>query len=183
MARFLEMPLQPPERPHDALGTPLPLDLARDEQHPGESGQRRASTWQTSFQTAPVGEVMTAMTAGRDGSGRLRAASNRPSACKSRLELFELDREVADARRLDRFDVELERALGLVQVDPPVGDDPQAGLGLERVPDPLVAEPDALELRLLVLEREVGVAGRRDRDPPDLALDPQVAKALVGADE
>jgi len=43
------------------------------------SGHRRASTVQTSFQTAPVGDVTTATTAGRDGSGRLRAASNRPS--------------------------------------------------------------------------------------------------------
>ncbi len=30
--------------------------------------------------TAPVGEVMTPMTSGRNGSLRLRAASNRPSA-------------------------------------------------------------------------------------------------------
>ncbi len=44
------------------------------------SGQRRASTLHTSRQTAPVGEVTTAITGGRSGSGRLRAASNRPSA-------------------------------------------------------------------------------------------------------
>ena len=38
-----------------------------------------------SFQTAPVGLVMTAIVAGRDGSGRLRAASNRPSAASRAL--------------------------------------------------------------------------------------------------
>ena len=70
----------------------------------------------------------------------------------------------------------------LVQVDPAVGDDPQPGLRLERRAQPVVAEPDALELVALVLEREVGVPGRRDRDPPDLALDPQVGEARVLAD-
>ena len=61
-------------------------------------------------------------------------------------------------------------------------DDLEPGLRLERGPHPVVPEPDALELGLRVLEREVGVAGRRDRDPPDLALDPQVAQAVVAAD-
>jgi hypothetical protein len=35
--------------------------------------------------TAPVGEVTTPMTAGRKGSGRLRSASNSPSAASRRL--------------------------------------------------------------------------------------------------
>ena len=49
------------------------------------SGQRRPRTWQMSFQTAPVGLVMTAIVAGRGGSGRLRAASNSPSAASRAL--------------------------------------------------------------------------------------------------
>src|SRR5207302_170494 len=99
------------------------------------------------------------------------------------LELLEAEREVADARRLDRLDVQLERALRLVQVDAAVDHDPQPSLGLERGTDPFVAEPDALELRPLVLEREIRMARRRDRDPADLALDPQVPELLVRADQ
>ena len=60
------------------------------------SGQRRASTWQMSRQTAPVGLVTTAIVAGRAGSGRLRAASNRPSGGKPRLERLEPERQVAE---------------------------------------------------------------------------------------
>ena len=100
-----------------------------------------------SRQTTPVGLVMTAIVVGRGGSGRLRAVSNRPSAVEPRLERLEPERQVAEARRLDRLDVELERALRLEQVDPAVGDDPEPGLGLERGPHALVAEPDALERR------------------------------------
>ena len=135
-----------------------------------------------SFQTAPVGLVMTAIVAGPGGSGRLRAVVEQPLGRQPRLQRLEAQGQVAEPRRLDRFDVELERALRLEQVDPAVGDDPQPGLRLERRAQPVVAEPDALELVALVLEREVGVPGRRDRDPADLALDPQVGQARVGAD-
>ena len=38
-----------------------------------------------SFQTAPVGLVMTAIVVGRVGSERLRAPSNRPSAARRAL--------------------------------------------------------------------------------------------------
>jgi hypothetical protein len=63
-----------------------------------------------------------------------------------------------------------------------VGHDPQPGLRLEGAATPVVAEPDALELRAIVLEREVGVARARDRDPADLALDPQVTEPGIGSD-
>ena len=69
----------------------------------------------------------------------------------------------------------------LEQVDPAVDHDAEAGLRLERRTQALVAEPDALELAALVLEREVGVARARDRDAADLALDPEVAQPLVPA--
>ena len=135
-----------------------------------------------SFQTAPLGLVITAIVAGRPGSGRLRSAAKRPSAAS--LALSASNRRVRSPKpaRLDRLDVELERALRLEQVDPAVGHDPQAGLGLERRALPVVAEPDALELVALVLEREVGMPGGGDRDPPDLAFDPQVRQSRVGAD-
>ena len=63
-----------------------------------------------------------------------------------------------------------------------MGHDPQTRLGLEGGEQALVAEPHALELVAFVLEPEVGVAGRRDCDPPDLALDPQVGEARIGPD-
>ena len=129
-----------------------------------------------SCQTAPVGLVMTAIVRGRGGQRPLARAIEQALGRQAGLERLEPDREVAEARRLDRLDVELERALRLEHVDPAVGDDPQPGLGLERRREPLVAEPDALQLAALVLEGEVGVAGARDRDPADLALDPDVAQ-------
>ena len=125
---------------------------------------------------------MTAIVRGCRGSGRFRAASNRPSAASAALSSSNRIARLPNPRRLERLDVELERALRLEHVHPPVGDDLEPGLRLERRPGPVVAEPHALELRAGVLEREVGVAGGRDRDPPDLALDPQVAQAVVGAD-
>ena len=60
--------------------------------------------------------------------------------------------------------------------------DAQAGLRLERRSDPLVPEPDALELVAFILECEIGVPGRRDRHPADLALDPQVRETGVCPD-
>ncbi len=122
--------------------------------------------------------VATAMTPGRSGSGRLRAASKRPSRRQLRLERLEPEGEVAEPGRLDRRDVELVDALGIEHVDPAVGDDPEPGPRLERRGEPVVAEPDAGELAPFVLQREVGVAGARDRDPADLALDPHVAQPL-----
>ena len=91
---------------------------------------------------------------------------------KSRLELLEAQREIAESRRLDGLDVELERTRRLVQVQPPVRDDPQACLRLEHGPHPVVAEPDALELVAFVLQAEVGVTGARDGHSPDLAFHP-----------
>ena len=135
-----------------------------------------------SFQTAPVGLVMTAIVAGRVGSGRLRARVEQPLGREPRLQSLEPKGQVAETGGLDRLDVQLQRALRLEDVDPAVGDDPKPGLGLERGPQPVVAEPHALELVALVLEREVGMARRGHRDPPDLALDPQVAEARIGAD-
>ena len=78
-----------------------------------------------SFQTAPVGLVMTAIVVGsrreRPLAGRLEQALGR----EPRLQLLEAEREVPHPGGLDRLDVELERALRLEQVDPAVGHDPQ----------------------------------------------------------
>ena len=73
-------------------GTPPRCWPARPRPGPGAatsttraSGQRRARTVAMSFQTAPVGLVMTAMVVGRVGNGRLRAGSNSPSAVRRAL--------------------------------------------------------------------------------------------------
>ena len=135
-----------------------------------------------SRQTAPDGLVMTAIVAGRDGQRPLARRVEQALGGEPGLERLEPEREVAEPGRLDRVDVQLHRAGRLVQVDPAVDDDAQPGLGLERAAPPVVAEPHALELVALVLEREVGVPGGRHRDPPDLALDPQVDEPRVLAD-
>ena len=150
--------LEPPERPDDARRRLLALDLARDEHDPG-SGQRRARTW---HDVAPDGAGRAGDDGDRPRPRRQRALAGRVEQAlrgEPRLERLEPQRQVAEPRRLDRLDVELERALRLEQVDPAVGDDPEPGLRLERRADAVVAEPDALELRSLVLEREVGVPG------------------------
>ena len=144
------------------------------------SGQRRASTLQTSRQTAPVGEVTTAITRGRSGSGRLRAASNRPSSDRR---AFSCSNRIARLPNPDGWSestYSCSAPCGSNTSIRPWTIDLQPGLRLERRADPLVAEPHALQLGSGVLQREVRVAGGRDRDPPDLALDPQVPQPVVG---
>ncbi len=158
----------------------LALDLGRHEDH---AGQRPAAR-QHMTDVLPHG----AGRAGHHGDRRrprrqraLPALVEQPFSGKAGLERLEPQGQVAEPGRLDRIDVELERALRLEQVDPAVGDHAQPGLRLERRVEPVIAEPDALELVALVLEREVGVSGRRDGDPPDLPLDPQVGQARIAS--
>ena len=89
-----------------------------------------------SCQTTPVGLVMTAIVAGRCGQRPFARLVEQALGGEPRLQRLETDREVAEARRLDRLDVELDRALLLEQVDPAVDDDPQPGLRLERPSGP-----------------------------------------------
>ncbi len=125
---------------------------------------------------------MTAIVAGPDRQGPLAGRVEQPLGRQPFLERLELERQVPEPRRLDGVDVELHRAGRLVQVDAAVHDDPQPGLGLEGAAHAVVAEPHALELVALVLEREVGVPGGRHRHPTDLALHPQVDQPRVLAD-
>ncbi len=135
-----------------------------------------------SCQTAPLELVATAMTARPDRQRTLARRLEQALGRQARLELLEAQGQVAEAGRLDGTHVQLVHALLLEHVDPAPDDDPQAGPGLERRADPIVAEPHARELAALVLQREVGVPGGRHRDPADLALDPQVAQPVVGPD-
>jgi len=67
---------------------------------------------------------------------------------EARLERLEPQGQIANARRLDRIDVELEGAGGLVQVHPAVGHDSQARLGFERRADPVETDAGTMGSRL-----------------------------------
>ena len=96
------------------------------------SGQRRAMTSRMSWRTAPESDVQMPIVRGYGGSGRLRLGLEEPLGREPRLERLEAQRELADADRLDRVDVELVRALRLEDVDAAVGDEPDARPRLER---------------------------------------------------
>ncbi len=160
MARVREprnMALHVPKRADDRLRRPFALHLARDEEHPDHRPAPREH----------VAHVLPRRTGGRRHHGDdPRSGRQRPLAlrreealgCQLRLQLLESDREVPHPARLDRIDVQLQRALRLVHVDAAMRNDAQSRLRLERRPNAIIAEPHALELGALVLEREVGVA-------------------------
>ena len=99
------------------------------------------------------------MRRGSAGSGRLRAASNSPSAASR---FFSCSKASCSAPRPLRLHVladELILALGVVDAEPAARDDVQAVLGLELQLAQRRAEHHALDLRAGVLQREVEVAG------------------------
>ena len=135
-----------------------------------------------SFQTTPVGLVITAIAAGRVGRRTLPRRLEQAFGRQARLESLESQREVADAGRLDRLDVQLQSAVGFVQVHPAVNDDPQPGLRPRTRTGAGRRGTTRTGAGFGVLRREVRVAGRRDRDPADLTLDPQVGQSRIRAD-
>ena len=93
--------VQRPTRPARATmlaGAPVALDLARRRGRPGRAASAGRGPCGCRARPRPSGWSRRAMTAGRTGSGRLRAASNRPSGGEPRLERLEPQREVAEAR-------------------------------------------------------------------------------------
>jgi hypothetical protein len=177
-AALLDPPFEAAERADDAGRRLVALDLAGDEH---DLGQRPAPR-QDVADIAPDDAGRAGDDGDRGRPGRERPLARRVEQAflgELRLERLESERQIAEARRLDGLDVELEGALRLEQVDPPVNDDPEAGLGLERRSHPLVAEPDALERAAVVLEAEVRVARGADGHPADFALDPHVPETLV----
>src|SRR4029077_14328668 len=102
------------------------LELRRDEDDPGQ----RPAAPEDVADVFPDG-------AGRAGEARdgrgprrewpLAGGIEKAFGGETRLERLEPQGQVTEARRLDRFDVDLERALRLEQVDPPVCDDTQPG--------------------------------------------------------
>ena len=108
--------------------------------------------------------------------------SNSPSAVQPRLELLEGELQGAEPLRLQQLDDQLvlaalrrrpRRRRSAMHV--------QAVARLEADAPRAVAEQHAAQLRALVLEREVGVAGAVDLEVGDLALDPHRRKPLLHA--
>ena len=125
--------------------------------------------------TAPAGEVMTPTQRGKAGSGRLRAASKRPSASEAGFELFEGELEGAGAARFEGFGDELELAAGLVDGDAAADEDGEAVRGAEAEERGLAAEEDDGELGFAVLEGEVEVAGGSGRQ---LEISPSTQRSV-----
>ena len=80
---------------------------------------------------APSSDVTMPILRGSAGSGRLRAASNRPFRLQAPLELIERELQRAEAVRLHVLADELVLALRLVHAQAAARDDVQAVLGLE----------------------------------------------------
>ena len=126
----LQPALQPAERPDDALRRALALDAARHEEHP----RHRPAPGEHRRDVVPDDPGRARDHGDRRGSLRQRSLAvlgEQPLGVEAGLQRLEPDREVAEPRRLDRFDVELDRALLLEQVDPAVrrrsGGPPAAG--------------------------------------------------------
>ena len=71
------------DRGRDLGGTALALHAHRPDDDMGREAFREACSM--SRMTAPVGDVTMPTTRGRNGSGRLRSSSNKPSAANLRL--------------------------------------------------------------------------------------------------
>ncbi len=137
----------------------------------------RAAGWRVvrmrrmSRNAAPSSDVTTPMRRGSTGSGRLRAASNRPSAWSVRFNCsnaaWSAPRPCGSSASHD----ELILALDLVHAQSAAGDDVHAVLGSELQLAGRRPEHDRAELREVVLQREVQMAGTPVAAVRDLALD------------
>ena len=114
---------------------------------------------------------------GSAGIGRLRAVANRPSACSLLLQLFERELQRAAALRLEMLADDLIFAFRFIDRQPAARDDVDAVLDLEFQVAVGRTEHDRLDLRGLILEREVDVAGVPHPAVRDFALDPELPEA------
>ena len=120
---------------------------------------------------APSSDVTTPMRRGSTGSSRLRAGVEQAVRLEPPLELVERGLQRAQPVRLERVDDELILALDLVHADASARDDAHPVLGRELQAQHARAEHHRANLRLVVLEREVDVAGAPLLAVGDLALD------------
>ena len=137
----------------------LALHARRADHEVQRCGSAGASTLMMSRMAAPSSEVTMPILRGRAGSGRLRAASKRPSCLQPLLQLIEGELQRAEALRLEVLADELILALGFVDRDPAARDDAQAVGRLELQVAQRRAEHEAADLRAVVLQREVQMPG------------------------
>ena len=127
---------------------------------------------------APSREVTMPILRGRAGSGRLRGARRglrrAASSSTARTPVAARRGRAAGCAR-----TELVFALRLVDAEPPARDDVQAVLQAEPQVAHRRAEHHRLDLRAVVLEGEVGVAGVPHAAVGDLAFHPDVTEARL----
>ena len=109
--------------------------------------------------TAPVGEVITPITRGRKGRGRLRSASNRPSASEALAAFVEQRHQRADARRLERLYDDLIGGFAGKGREPAGRHDLHALLGLDLEARESALPDHRVEPRGRVLQRKIDMAG------------------------
>ena len=147
-------------------------------------GKRSARRCRMSRMTAPVGEVMTPITAGRCGRSCLRASSNSPSAVKPPLALFEQRHQRAETRRLERLHDDLILRAARIGGHAAGDHDFEAGFELELDAGGGTAPDHAGDAGAFVLEIEIDVAVRVIADLAELAAHAHVAvRILDGAFE
>ena len=108
---------------------------------------------------APSSEVTIPIFLGSAGSGRFRSGLNSPFGLQSLLQLLERELQRPDALRLHVLADDLVLALGVVDAETTARYDVQTVLGLETQIVAGRTEHDGANLRRLVLEREVPLAG------------------------
>ena len=125
---------------------------------------------------APVSEVTMPTARGKAGIGLLAGGIEEALGLKLALERLEPGLEFADAGALDPLDDDLELAAGFV--DAGLGEDADfhAVLHHLRARPFACTEHAALDLRAIVLEREIPVAAGLFLQVRDLAFDPELAE-------
>jgi len=114
------------------------------------------------------------MRLGRSGSGFLRAASNKPSASRR---FFNCSKANWSAR-FEILHVNLVLTALFVDADGAAHGDLQAVFGAELDAAPLLLEENAANLRAIVFQSEVDVAGLRFAAIGNFALDADVGKVF-----
>ena len=129
--------------------------------------------------TAPVGEVTTPITRGRNGSLRLRAGVEQPFGGERLAALFEQGQQRALARQLHPLDDDLVFRAPGIGGELAGRDDLGAVFGPEREAPGAGAPDHRVDARILVLEREIAVTGRMALEPADLAAHADLAERVL----
>ena len=140
------------------------------------AGNRSVNPASMSRITAPVGEVTTPMTRGRNGSLRFLRLVEQALGGELLLALFEQRHQRADAGGLQRIDHDLILGRARIGRHPPRGDDLQPFRRLDAQALHRGAPDHRLDAGLLVLQGEIAMARRmRAAKPRNLAAQPHIA--------